>query len=227
VHVQGGRTVVELVGLAGAGKSTLARELAGDPDVQLGLPLTRARSAMAQATAIAPFALPYLRETRGSAWFTRDEVRGLGYLRAWQKALTHPRAAPPYVVLDHGPLFRLAQLDAVGPPVTSTAAFRRWWDATLDQWVGLLDVVVWLDAPEELLVRRIRSRDQRHVLRDADDDAARLFLGRYRASYERVLDRVHQRSPGAVLSLRTDVETPAALAQQVTQRISGEAQLDV
>jgi hypothetical protein len=172
-------------------------------------------------------AVPYLRDARGSAWFTRDEVRGLGYLRAWQKTLTRPRAGSPSVVLDHGPLFRLAQLDAYGPPVASTTAFRRWWDVTLDQWVDLLDVVVWLDAPEELLVRRIRSRDQRHVLRDADDDAARLFLGRYRASYERVLDRVRQRSPGAVLSLRTDVETPAALALQVTQRISGEAQLDV
>ncbi len=227
MHVQGGRTVVELVGLAGAGKSTLARELAGEPTVQLGLPLTRGRAAVAQATAVAPFAVPYLRDARGSAWFTRDEVRGLGYLRAWQKALTRPRAGSPCVVLDHGPLFRLAQLDAYGPPVASTAAFRRWWDVTLDQWVDLLDVVVWLDAPEELLVRRIRSRDQRHVLRDADDDAARLFLGRYRASYERVLDRVRQRSPDAVLSLRTDVETPAALALQATQRISGEAQLDV
>jgi shikimate kinase len=227
MQVQGGRTVVELVGLAGAGKSTLARELAGEPAVQLGLPVTRVRSAVAQAAAIAPFAVPYLRSVRGSAWFTRDEVRGLGYLRAWQKTLTHPSAGPPCVVLDHGPLFRLAQLDALGPPVASTAPFRRWWDATLDQWVGLLDVVVWLDAPEELLVGRIRSRDQRHVLRDADDDAARRFLGRYRASYERVLDRVRQRSPGAVLSLRTDVETPPVLALQVTQRISREAQLDV
>jgi shikimate kinase len=225
--VQGGRTVVELVGLAGAGKSTLARELAAEPAVQLGLPLTRVRSAVAQATAMAPFAVPYLRETRGSAWFTRDEVRGLGYLRAWQKALTLRRAGSSCVVLDHGPLFRLAQLDAVGPPVTSTAAFRRWWEVTLDEWADLLDVVVWLDAPEELLVNRIRSRDQRHVLRNADDDAARRFLGSYRRSYAHVIDLVRQRSPGAVLSLRTDVETPASLARQVTRRISREAQLDV
>lgn len=223
---QGGRTVVELVGLAGAGKSTLARELAVETTIQLGLPLTRVRSATAQATALAPFAMPYLREVRGSAWFTRDEVRGLGYLRAWRKALAHAGSST-CVVLDHGPLFRLAQLDAFGPPVASTPAFRRWWDVTLDEWADLLDVVVWLDAPEELLVSRIRSRDQRHVLRDADDQAARRFLGRYRASYDRVLDRVRQRSPASVLSLRTDVATPGALALQVAQRISREAQLDV
>lgn len=227
--MQGRPTVVELVGLAGAGKSTLARALlTAGADVELDLPLSRVGSAASQAAAMASFVVPYLREARGTAWFTRDQARGLGYLRAWQHALTrHRTTESAYLLMDHGPLFRLAQLDAFGPPVTSTPSFRRWWDATLDTWAGLLDVVVWLDAPEELLVRRIRSRDQRHVLREADDDESRWFLGRYRASYDRVLERVEKRGAGKVMSLRTDIEAPSALALQVRRRLSGGAQLDV
>jgi shikimate kinase len=221
-------TVVELVGLAGSGKSTLARELAsGETDVRLGLPLSRAGSAVAQAAAAAPFVLPYLRETRGTAWFSRHEIRDLGYLRAWRGSLPPLTLNTSCIVLDHGPLFRLARLDAFGPPVTSTTAFRRWWDAALDDWAALIDVVVWLDAPDEELIRRIRTRDQQHGLREVDDVAASRFLGTYRASYELVLQQVRRRSPRAMLSLRTDLEPPAVLARKVRQQLSGKAELDV
>jgi shikimate kinase len=227
VVVQSRPMVIELVGLAGAGKSTLARELAGGtPPLQIDLPLSRMRSAAAQAAASARFVVPYLHDAMGTAWFSRDQVRGLGYLRAWRSAAAG-RSGKQHLALDHGPLFRLAQLDAFGPPVTSTAAFRRWWDAMLDDWVDQLDVVVWLEAPHPILVRRIRARDQRHVLRTADDDAAQQFLGRYRASYDRILQRVRDRSPGAVLELRTDVEPPSILAARVRRRLTREARLDV
>jgi hypothetical protein len=227
VGVDSRPALVELVGLAGAGKSTLARELAsGDAAVQVGLPLSRTGSAAAQAAALAPFVAPWLRDARGTSWFTRDQARGMGYLHAW-RALAARQSGRRLVVLDHGPLFRLAQLDAFGPPVTATPAFRRWWEGMLGDWSDLLHLVVLLDAPEELLVQRIRSRDQRHVLREADDDTSRWFLERYRVSYDRVLDEVRRRSPDAVLSLRTDLEAPSALASQVERRLSNEAQFDV
>lgn len=216
-----GRTAVELVGLAGSGKSTLARRLvATDPRIQLGLPLSRGASAAAQVAAVAPLAVRYLREFRGTAWLDRGEMRGLGYLHAWRRSIARPTTTrPPYLVLDHGPLFHLARLRAFGPPVTSTARFRRWWDETLDDYADLLDVVVWLDAPDDLLLRRISSRDQRHVIRGADADAARRFFDAYRASYGVVLERVRQRSPGAVLHLRTEAATPSELGDHVRRRL--------
>jgi shikimate kinase len=218
--------LVELVGLAGAGKSTLAHELtAVDPSVQVGLPLSRARSAAAQATVLAPFAVTWMREARGTPWFDRDQARGIGYLSAWRPPARRPNRHQ-VVVLDHGPLFRLAQLDAFGPPVTATAAFRRWRERLMADWVDRLHLVVWLDAPRDLLIRRIRSREQRHVLRGADDDTSLVFLERYRAAYDGILAEVHRRSPDTVLSLRTDHSPPEALASQVLDRLAGEARLD-
>jgi hypothetical protein len=223
-----GPTVVELVGLAGAGKSTLARELvSGTPTVQVGLPLSRAASARAQAVATAPFVLPYLVHSAGTPWFSREESRALGYLRAWRRALAHPADGPRYVVFDHGPLFRLALLDAFGPPLTRTAVFRRWWCATLDFWARELDLVVWLDAPDDLLVHRIQTREQRHVVRSAADAEAHRFLTRYRTSYSRVLDHVRLRSPDGVLALCTDVEPSPVLAERVRERLRRGARLDV
>lgn len=218
--------LVELVGLAGSGKSTLARELAArEPDVRIGVPLSRAASATAQAVAVAPFVAPYLRECRGTPWFGRGDVRGLGYLQAWHRSLTRPATADACVVLDHGPLFRLARLDTFGPPVTTTTRYRRWRETTLDEWADLLDVVVWLDAPDEVLLRRIRGREQRHVLRSAGDEASRTFLRDYRASYAGLLERVRERSPGAVLALRTDQAAPPELATEVLRRLRPQARL--
>jgi shikimate kinase len=228
VRTGGGGVVVELAGLAGAGKSTLARELAADPTVRLGVPLSRVRSALAQGQVVARFAIPYLAEAAGSAWFDRDQLRGAGYLRAWLRPLARARSQEHVLVLDHGPLFRLAQLDAFGPPLTSTPAFARWRDAMIEAYARRLDAIVWLDAPDDLLVRRIRTREQRHVLRGADDESAHLFLERYRASYTRIVEQLDQRAPGRVLSLRTDGDPPEMLARQVRRHLGLEAaQLDV
>lgn len=223
-----GPALVELVGLAGVGKSTLARELAtAEPDLQLGLPLSRLRSARAQAEAVSPFVLPYLRHATSTDWFARYQVRGLGYLHAWRRSLAQVPGGVTYVVLDHGPLFWLATLEALGPRLTSSATFRRWWNRTLDDWADLLDLVVWLDAPDELLVDRIRGRDQRHVLLGANADETELFLARYRASYGRVREQLASRSPGTAVDHRTDTGSASELARTVRLQLAERTHVDV
>jgi adenylate kinase family enzyme len=228
VRAQERPAIVELVGLAGVGKSTLARELAAaDPTLQLGVPLSRLRSARAQVAAATPFVVPYLRHATSTDWFPRYQVRGLGYLHAWRRSLDQVPAGVTCVVLDHGPLFWLATLDALGPRLTATATFRGWWQRTLADWADLLDVVVWLDAPDELLVQRIRERAQQHVLLGASDDESEVFLARDRASYERVREQLACRAPGKAVSHRTEVGSAPELARTVRLQLARRVHVDV
>lgn len=215
------RRIVELVGPAGAGKTTLADLVSADGDeVRLGLPLGGAERRRAHAVAALRVVPACLRSRGERRWFTADEIRAMGYLDAWQRRAARPATAGGTVLLDHGPVFRLAQLDEFGPPATTDPAFRRWWDGSVRRWAGLLDVVVRLDAPDDVLAARIRSRDQQHVVKGAADAAISAFLERYRTAYDRVLGRLVAAaeqcgSPIEVVTVRTDREAASRIADRV------------
>lgn len=217
------RRIVELVGPAGAGKTTLAAVVARDDgQVELGLRLGAGERRRAHATAALRFVPACLRSGGGRRWFSADEIRAMGYLEAWyRRAVRETAVRGGTVLLDHGPVFRLALLDEFGPAATSDPAFRRWWDRSVRRWAGVLDIVVALDASDEVLARRIRARDQRHVVKDSTDAEIAAFLARYRSAYARVLDRLvaaadRTGSPLRVLHVTTDQETPAGVAAQVS-----------
>jgi hypothetical protein len=119
------------------------------------------------------------------------------------------------VVFDHGPLFRLTLLAEFGPPLIAGARFRRWWDATLARWADRLDAVVVLDAPDDVLLPRIRSREQRHAVQDASDEEAWRLLGRYRAAYDMVLASLVATGQVALFRFDTRHSTPDAIAADV------------
>jgi hypothetical protein len=113
------------------------------------------------------------------------------YLRAWYDALLdRPPDCDVVTVLDHGPIFRLTLLLEFGPEITQSSEYKRWWDKVLSQWVAMLDGVVWLDAPDGVLLERIRSRNVWHTLKDKPEVEAYEFLRRYRKSYELVVAQI-------------------------------------
>jgi hypothetical protein len=149
--------------------------------------------------------------TGGRGW-TAGEVRGLVYLQAWRRELAN-RSSGTYL-LDHGPVFRLASIAAHGPPMARAPVFRRWWTRTAQTWGRLLDGVVWLDAPDAVLLDRIDSRARTHRIRHAEPETARAFLARYRDAYDVVLDLVSQTGT-PVLRIDTSTRTPENLAATV------------
>ena len=112
------------------------------------------------------------------------------YLRAWPRQLTRPPTEHTVTVLDHGPVFRLARLRAFGPRITRSVPFDRWWERSLLIWSGLLDAVIALDAPDAVLVDRIRSREQKHRMKAEGRSEAEDFLKRYRATYQEILEKL-------------------------------------
>src|SRR5690606_25698067 len=56
-----------------------------------------------------------------------------------------------------------------------------------EQWISTLNMVIWLDTLDEILVNRIRTRQDEHMVKDKTDQEIRDFLGKYREAYERLI----------------------------------------
>lgn len=206
--------LVELAGPAGAGKTTLARALhQATPASRIGLEAGRVRIA-GQLLRMAP-ALARARLTARGRWWSRDELRSLGYLTAWR---VDRHEGLELVVLDHGPVFRLATLLGTGPPMVRTPAFARLWLTLARRWADALDAVVWLDAPDHLLTARINGRSQQHRIQGASADDTADFLARARSGFRVVIDEV-TRGPALLVRLDSMTSTPPELADRVREAL--------
>jgi hypothetical protein len=113
------------------------------------------------------------------------------YLKAWPPILkSQATQSGATLLLDHGPIFKLATLDAFGPERLKSQGFEQWWYGVLKQWAFTLDVVIWLSAPEKLLIERINARHQRHAVKGKSELEAQEFLTRYQNSYEQILAKL-------------------------------------
>ncbi|NUQ64908.1 MAG: AAA family ATPase [Pirellulales bacterium] len=224
VNMGSGRTwnsplVVELVGLAGTGKTTLARALqrrgAGfrvAPDISM-----RNRRHVALCLAHFPKLAPLLaRQGRSLARFAWDDLKAMVYLTAWPRVLRGRGGdATAAVLLDHGPVFKLATLRAFGPDALRQPSFGPWWNRTFEQWASTLDVIVRLGAPEDVLIQRINGRNQRHPVKGKPEIEAHRFLARYQASYEEILAQLCAHGPPMLL----DFDTGQTPAEQIAEEI--------
>ncbi len=89
------------------------------------------------------------------------------------------------------------------------------------RWAGRLDAVVWLDAPDEVLARRIRGREKPHRMKACSDEEISAFLARYREAYEGVLSELRAASGLKVIRVSTDAGTPEQIAEEVLSGIAG------
>ena len=209
--------VVEVAGLAGAGKTTLALALCGrDQRFSIGIRLRRRSYLPFAARALRLFLPVYARHYRHTRWFTREELRAIVYLEAWLQALSRQPASPGAItILDHGPIYRLAWLQEFGPAIARSRRFTQWSETVLDRWSARLNLVLWLDAPDAVLVQRIEARDRWHAVKGRSAQEAERFLARYRASYERVLARLAASGGPAVLRFDSQRESLEQIVDDV------------
>jgi shikimate kinase len=208
--------VIELVGVAAAGKSTLLRALAARSGrVAAGVPLPRHLQLRCGAAHLARLLPSWLGRSARGRFLSREELRGMGYVDGWWQELARGHQQDALTVLDHGPVFRLTRLRVFGPPLVASAAFRAWHERAVARWAALLDAVVWLDAPDDTLLERIETRSQRHLVKGAVDEEQRRFLERYRAGYEEILAELAR--AGGPARLRFD--TSRASADEIAERL--------
>jgi adenylate kinase family enzyme len=184
--------VIEIVGPAGAGKTTLYQALGRYPEsIRLeNFPDVR-------KAADAPFFIlnglrlipSLLRSYRhDSRQLTRREFAWMTILIGWSALLRRGcNNGNKVLILDQGPIYLLAEMRLFGPEYLRQKATERIWQDLYCQWKTTLQMVVYLDAPDQILLDRIRNRRQEHIVKTQPATIGFEFLDRYRAEYELIL----------------------------------------
>lgn len=212
--------LVEVTGVAGAGKSTLTRHLLREctDGIRAEFIHTRTPRHLPYVAHSIPRLMPVLagnlaRPPRLS-W---AEFKLLVYVTEWDRFLDRsPTYRNGITLLDQGPIYALVRLKAQAKGVTGGAPFARWWVESIERWAGELDVIVSLDASDRVLWNRINGREQPHRTKGGSGDVGREFINRYRRLFEEALGRLDV--PGGPEILRFD--TTATTGEQIAQEVA-------
>ena len=212
--------LVELVGPAGAGKTALLRTLGQDPRVRAGLRIDRARDLPAlilNTAALLPSAVGLLAQgpaSLSSGLLHLIRLRTLHGVLARAAAIETRRV----LLLDEGPIFSLGRLSVFQRANEGRGRLARGWHAQLAQWSTELDAIVWIDAADEVLVERIRTRRKAHRVKEGTDRQVTTFLAQYREAYRKVLD--HVKASGTIRMI--EIDTTALPVDATATRVLAE-----
>jgi energy-coupling factor transporter ATP-binding protein EcfA2 len=187
--------IVEIIGPAGAGKTTLYQaldcytesiRLENFPDVRK---IADTPFFISNGVQLIPSLLPLYRPK--SRQLTRREFAWMTILKGWS-ALLHRQSndGNKVIILDQGPVYLLAEMRLFGPEYLRQKAAEILWQDLYGCWSATLDMVVWLDAANDVLFERIRNRRQEHIVKTQPAPVVYEFLNCYRTEYELILSNL-------------------------------------
>jgi adenylate kinase family enzyme len=212
---------IEIVGVAGAGKSTLTRALQGRyAGCRVADSLhTRMPAHWPYVAHSVPRVLPLVaRSVLDRPALSWDELKFVVYVSEWDRFLrARPEHRSAVTVLDQGPIFALARLLWGKKPLTRTRPFEAWLNRMVERWSVELDAIVWLVAPDEALLERINHREQRHEARGKPAPEGLELIELHREAYARLLELVTGLGRPRVLRFDTSTMRPAEIAGELVE----------
>lgn len=219
------RLVAEIIGPAGAGKSTLAQTLRQhDPTIRTGLSVWGLPSSLLLLSAFSSLpTLPGLLRRRSC----RADFGLVVRLNALHRLLERERSGGKTLLMDEGAIFALVKLHAFGLEGVASRRVEKWTKSVMDRWAETLDTVIWLDAPDAVLTKRIRERHKGHRMKEQSDAEIHRFLARYRRSYEQIITELSARRNLKIIRLSTQEHSLERIAEESLSSINGERRAHV
>lgn len=210
--------IVELVGPAGAGKTTLARGASEiDSTIKSGLSLwgLPKRRLLSSAIALLP---TILGAGINRAPLSAGEIGQMIRLGALRQVVEEESTRHRVIILDEGPVFALSWLDVFfakgGDRIPAS-----WRERVIGQWSALLDVVVFIDATDITLAHRIRTRDKPHMVKGLSDAEIFGFSDGFRRAFERAIGELAQAGHLVVDTLSTETGPLSENTERLMSRL--------
>ncbi len=194
--------VVEFVGIAGVGKTTLFNEVKkmNFPEIISGDPprVWKLSSLIFYITHIFQ-ALPTFLSLffNGHGILTRREIAFVALLHGWDNYLTKLKnKTNKVIVIDQGAISLIAYLRVWSTRGLYGRSLMGWWDMIYDKWSKAIDMVILLDARNEIVLSRINTRPQDHHLKGAPNQFSVDWINKYRNIYNDILNQLTLHNPG-------------------------------
>jgi thymidylate kinase len=192
--------VVELVGVAGVGKSTLfgTLEEKGFPRIKCLYtpPVWKISTTPFYLKNILSLLPIILRQIFNSdRRLSRREIAFLAILNGWHKELRKDIAkSKEIIIIDQGPISLIAHLSLWGPQSLFDSSMQKWWDKIYKSWEYAISAIVLMDTSDEELKRRVNHRPQDHFLKGEPDSQVIYWNSKYRILYDEILNRLSSNS---------------------------------
>ena len=91
------------------------------------------------------------------------------------------------VIFEEGHLALISQLHRRNSHLLNTPSTQQWWKIICREWAEMLDLVIELDAPADVIVARIRNREDQYEVADMSDEVAIKYFEEIQDTQERLL----------------------------------------
>lgn len=212
--------IVEVVGPAGAGKTTFCKILSGYngsiylsnfPDVRK---ISSAPFFIWNGLQISPALLNLSQHNKRK--LTRREFAWLSILHGWSGVLRKELKKNKIILLDQGPVYLLTEVSEFGSEFLGEKKAEKLRQDLYSRWADSLNMIIWLDAADTELLKRIRSREKDHVVKNESDETTFAFLARYRNAYTRTISNLDLNNSGLkILRFDTSQRSLQEIANQL------------
>jgi deoxyadenosine/deoxycytidine kinase len=214
--------IIEIIGPAGAGKSSLGQllKVSGKIKIINAAPNFRLINDIPFFIKNTFYSLPtFVRfiARQDDKSINAKQFVWLVILNGWSKRLRrYAKKFSTIFVLDEGPIYLMTFLYVYGSNVFKSQNSNVWWEHIFRDYANAIDIVVWLDAPNSVLVSRIRDRNKPHGVKNKTDPEAFNYLNNLRQAYERMISGLTtEDSELLVMRFDTNQETLDEISKKI------------